>query len=105
MLAGGLYQPWDPALVAARHRAKALCHRYNAGGADRDLALLEELFGRPTDAHLEPPFYCDYGTNIRLGGKVYANHNLVILDCALVEIGHGVLFGPNVLFFNDAATT
>ena len=97
MLRGELYQPWAAALVAARHRAKALCHRYNAGGADRDAALLEELFGRPTDAHLEPPFFCDYGTNIRLGGRVYANHNLVILDCALVEIGHGVLFGPNVV--------
>ena len=97
MLRGDLYQPWDAALVEMRTRAKTLCHRSNAGGAHRDAAILQELFGRPTDAHLEPPFFCDYGSNIRLGGKVYANHNLVILDCALVEVGHGVLFGPNVV--------
>jgi maltose O-acetyltransferase len=97
MLAGELYRPSAPDLVAARHRAKRLCHLYNAGGADRDWKILEELFGMPTDAHLEPPFFCDYGKQILLGRGVYANHNLVILDCARVEIGDGVLFGPNVV--------
>lgn len=97
MLAGELYQPWEPSLVAARQRAKALCHLYNAGGVARDPKILAELFGYETDAHLEPPFFCDYGTYIRLGRKVYANHNLVILDCTYVEIGDGVLIGPNVV--------
>lgn len=97
MLRGDLYQPWDPELVAARQRAKRLCHAYNAGGDHRDLTLLAQLFHHETDAHLEPPFFCDYGTHIKLGRKVYANHNLVILDCAHVEIGDGVLFGPNVV--------
>lgn len=96
MLRGELYEPWDPALYEARLRAKRLCHRYNAGGADRDPAILEELFGYATDAHLEPPFFCDYGTFIKLGPKVYANHNLVILDCTWVEIGGGTLIAPNV---------
>ena len=97
MLRGDLYEPWDPPLYEARLRAKRLCHRYNAGGVDRDPALLAELFGYETDAHLEPPFFCDYGTYIKLGRKVYANHNLVILDCTWVEIGDGVLMGPNVV--------
>lgn len=46
------------------------------------------------DLLLQPPFYCDYGTNIKLEGSFYANFNTVILDCATVTIGTGVLFGP-----------
>ena len=46
--------------------------------------------------YLEPPLRCDYGSNIRLGDRVYANFNLVVLDCAAVTIGNDVLIGPNV---------
>ncbi len=95
MLAGELYVASDPQLVAERKRAKALCRTYNAGEAGT--AILEELLGFPTDAYLEPPFFCDYGTNIRLGARVYANHNLVILDCAAVTLGDDVFIGPNVV--------
>jgi maltose O-acetyltransferase len=92
MLAGELYVSSDPALAAERRRAKALCRRYNEGEA-----TLAELFGYPTDAYLEPPFFCDYGWNITLGAGVYANHNVVILDCAPVRIGDAVYVGPNVV--------
>lgn len=106
MLSGQLYMANDEELVRERIRAKELCRRYNA---NFDRELLAELFGAPTDAYLEPPFYCDYGTNIRLGARVYANHNLVVLDCALVTIGDDVAIGPNVVLSTaghpiDAAT-
>jgi len=101
MLAGELYRPSDPELVAARKRAKALCARYNAAPVDHDRAALEELLG-PTDAYIEPPFFCDYGFNIRLGQRFYANHGLVILDVMRVEIGDDVYIGPNVVI--SAAT-
>jgi len=97
MLAGVLYFANDTVLVAERKRAKALCHRYNQQVIDLDRVALEELFGYPTDAYLEPPFFCDYGYNVRLGRNVYANHNLVVLDCARVTIGDNVFFGPNVV--------
>ncbi len=97
MLAGELYVANAPDLVRDRQRAKILCERYNRSAGKPDAALLAELFGVPTDAYLEPPFYCDYGYNIRLGRGVYANHNLVVLDCALVTIGDNVYFGPNVV--------
>ena len=42
------------------------------------------------------PFFCDYGSNIRLGNRVYFNFNCVILDVAPVSIGDNVLFGPGV---------
>jgi maltose O-acetyltransferase len=97
MLAGELYRANDVQLVRERKRAKALCARYNQQVVELDAALLHELFGQATDAYLEPPFHCDYGYNIRLGRNVYANHNLVVLDCAEVTLGDDVFIGPNVV--------
>ena len=45
------------------------------------------------------PFWCDYGYNIRLGEHFYANHNLVILDCAAVTFGEHVFVAPNCGFY------
>jgi len=97
MLAGEPYRPTDPELVAARKRAKGLCARYKASPVDLDRASLEELLGRATDAYIEPPFFCDYGFNIRLGARFYANHGLVILDVMAVDIGDDVFVAPNVV--------
>lgn len=97
MLAGELYIANDPQLVQERKRAKRLCSQYNRDPVDLDAAVLAELFGAPTDAYLEPPFYCDYGYNIRLGKNCYANHNLIILDCAPVSLGDNVFIAPNVV--------
>lgn len=96
MLLGELYSANDAELTGERRRAKALCHEYNRH-VELDRPRLEALFGYATDAYLEPPFFCDYGYNIRLGRKVYANHHLVILDCAEVVIGDDVYIGPNVV--------
>ena len=97
MLAGEPYRPTDPELIAARKRAKGLCARYNASPVELDRASLEELLGRATDAYIEPPFFCDYGFNIRLGARFYANHGLVILDVMAVDIGADVFVAPNVV--------
>jgi maltose O-acetyltransferase len=97
MLSGDLYFANDSQLVNDRKRAKALCNRYNQHVVDLDTLTLQELIGYRTDAYLEPPFFCDYGYNIRLGKNVYANHNLVVLDGARVSIGDNVFIGPNVV--------
>jgi maltose O-acetyltransferase len=97
MLAGELYFANDSQLVSERKRAKSLCHRYNQWVESLNVETLAEILGYATDAYIEPPFYCDYGYNIRLGKNVYANHNLIILDGARVEIGDNVFFGPNVV--------
>ena len=89
MIAGEPYMSNDPELTRDRKRAKALCYRYNQQVEELDKVTLADLLGYATDAYLEPPFYCDYGYNIQLGAGVYANHNLVILDCAPVTIGAG----------------
>lgn len=100
MLAGELYDASDPELTALRNRARRLTARLNASTADDGplrAALLGELFGGHGEGlWIEPPFYCDYGSNILLGSHVYFNFNCVVLDCAEVRIGDNVLFGPNV---------
>lgn len=59
--------------------------------------MLRDFVGYVGDeTFIEPPFRVDYGCNIRLGHRFYANFNLTILDCAIVTIGDRVMFGPNV---------
>ncbi len=100
MLAGALYDPLDPELVAGRERARDLCQALNAtreGEADARRAILRELFGRGGDTvWMQPPFFCDYGTNIELGERVFFNFNCVVLDVCRVRIGDYTLFGPGV---------
>jgi maltose O-acetyltransferase len=45
---------------------------------------------------VRPPFYCDYGYNIRLGRGVFANFGCVFLDVVSIEIGDGCQIGPSV---------
>lgn len=102
MLAGELYDAMDAELVAERQRARAILKRINETldpGAPGRAALLAELFGASTDVMIQSPFFCDYGTNIRLGSKVFVNFNCIILDVATVTIGGRVLLGPNVQIY------
>lgn len=45
------------------------------------------------------PFFCDYGFNIEIGEKFFANTNLVILDEAKVTFGDNVYIAPNCSFY------
>jgi maltose O-acetyltransferase len=100
MLAGELYDPMDPDLVRSRMRARDLCQDLNAtreAQADERRRILEELFARGGDTvWMQPPFYCDYGSNIWLGERVFFNFNCVVLDVCRVTIGDFTLFGPAV---------
>lgn len=103
MLAGELYDPYDAELSAARERARDLCHQLNLSReSDRELrrSLLIELLGTGGETvSIQPPFYCDYGVNIRLGERVYFNFNCVVLDVCQVTIGDFTLFGPGVQIY------
>ena len=61
---------------------------------DERAALLRELLHADGVFTIEPDFWCDYGYNIHLGRNFYANHGLVILDAAPVEIGDDVMIAP-----------
>lgn len=103
MLAGELYDPADPELVIARQRARDLCLSLNAtreSEVDERRRLLVELFGAGGDTvWMQPPFFCDYGSNIELGERVFFNFNCIVLDVCPVRIGAFTLFGPAVQIY------
>lgn len=109
------YAAPSPELARARYRARAFAHKFNTwfpdASTDPDsgfdllaserLKLLQGIIGYLGDGEIfiEPPFNIDYGCNISLGKRFYANFNLTILDCSLVTIGDRCMFGPNVSIF------
>lgn len=100
MLAGELYDPNDPELAEARKVARERCHAINASRPrDEKLrrSVLKDLLGSGGGSvKLEPPFRCDYGSNIYLGEHVYFNFDCVILDVCDVHIGDFVFIAPGV---------
>src|SRR5580704_11438876 len=106
MLAGELYDPFDSDLVRTRHRARDLCQALNAtreGDETERRRILRELFGAGGDSvWMQPPFFCDYGSNILLGERVFFNFNCVVLDVCLVRIGDYTLLGPSVQIYTAA---
>ncbi|NPC98335.1 sugar O-acetyltransferase [Nocardioides sp. zg-DK7169] len=100
MLAGDLYLADDPELVEAADRAQDLTAAYNATTSrQRPLRrrLLEQLLGAlGNDVELRPPLYVDYGAQISVGARTFANFGLMALDVAPITIGADVMIGPNV---------
>jgi len=102
MLAGQLYRP-DAELGADQAATKAWLVRYNSALAlpvsERHALLVEHLAHVGRDAVIRPPFFCDYGYNIRLGDGVFLNFNCVILDVVEVTIGERTQIGPAVQIY------
>jgi maltose O-acetyltransferase len=103
MLAGEMYDPLDPELVAARVRARDLCQALNAtreSDEEERRQILRRLFARGGESvWMQPPFFCDYGGNIELGERVFFNFNCIVLDVCRVRIGDYTLFGPAVQIY------
>jgi maltose O-acetyltransferase len=103
MLAGELYDPMDSELIYARARARDLCQALNATSeaqTDERRHLWKQLFGDGGNTvWMQPPFYCDYGSNILLSERVFFNFNCVVLDVCRVTIGDYTQFGPAVQIY------
>ncbi|MEJ5961258.1 sugar O-acetyltransferase [Pedobacter immunditicola] len=103
MLAGDLYNALDPQLTNERLETRLLLKELNDSSEDqaeeRTRILTTLLPDAGTELWIQPPFYCDYGTNIKVGDRVFFNFNCVVLDVAPVTIGHRTLFGPNVQIY------
>lgn len=103
MLTGELYDPLDPQLSEERRRARLLIGKLNGladGQTDeRERVIGELLPNAGSGTWIQPPFFCDYGSNLTLGDNVFFNFNCVVLDVAPVRIGSRVLFGPAVQIY------
>lgn len=103
MLAEELYNASDPELSEERLKARLLLKELNDGREDEEekrKRILKELIPKAgKNLWLQPPFYCDYGSNIELGDSVFFNFNCVVLDVALVKIGDRTKMGPNVQIY------
>ncbi|MDQ8189650.1 sugar O-acetyltransferase [Roseibacillus persicicus] len=108
MLAGELYDALDAELRKERNHCRDILLKLNSTREDEKKErkrLLAELFGKKTVAWIQPPFFCDYGTNIELGSNVFFNFNCVVLDCAKVTIGDNTLFAPAVQIYTATHPT
>lgn len=101
MLAGDLYLGGDDPESARRmQRAVRLADAYRRAAIEDEAAalpILAELLGDLGEgAFIKPPLYVDYGENITMGARAFANYNLTALDVAPIRIGADTFIGPNV---------
>ena len=100
MLAGDLYLADDPEIARRQRRAQELTTAYNAvpvGDAVRRRELLVELLGAVgPGTEIRPPFHVDYGSQLHIGARCFANYGLMAMDVATITIGDDVQIGPNV---------
>jgi maltose O-acetyltransferase len=103
MLDGSLYNPLDKQLTEERMRTRLLIKELNDTREDQveeRTRILKCLIPNSGEGlWLQPPFYCDYGSNMELGEKIFFNFNCVVLDVMKVTIGSRTLFGPNVQIY------
>lgn len=102
-LDGTLYDAnFDPQVLLAIDECKELCWELNQlRPSDREgrARIARQIFASTgEDITITPPFWCDYGKNIRVGENFYCNHGLVILDAAPVTFGDNVFIAPNCVF-------
>ncbi|KAF5607816.1 galactoside o-acetyltransferase [Fusarium pseudoanthophilum] len=110
MISGMLYDSLIPKLTNARLAARKAMNEYNTWFPEGDefnienitkrrAEMLKSFLGHVGDdeVFIEPPFRVDYGPNMSVGKRFYANFNLTVLDSAIVTIGDRVMIGPNVM--------
>src|SRR5947208_3373832 len=101
MLAGELYCASDREIQVDQAATRAWLTRYNRAqsGDECHTLLVERLREVGKGAQIRPPFFCDYGFNIRLGANVFLNFNCVVLDVVDVIIGDATQIGPCVQIY------
>lgn len=110
MLAGLEYSAVDPQLLLELNEVKEVIHRYNQlspSATAQRLDILKGLLGHIADDEIiiNQPFYCDYGKQISVGKRFFANFHLTILDEAKVTIGDDCFIGPNVSIYTACHST
>ena len=110
MLAGEIYSAVDPQLLEELAAAREVIHDYNLlrpSENQKKLKLLKGLLGHIGDDSIiiNQPFRCDYGKQISVGKRFFANFNFTVLDEAPVTIGDDCFIGPNVSIYTACHST
>ncbi|MBO4485808.1 MAG: sugar O-acetyltransferase [Prevotella sp.] len=110
MLVGELYSAVDEELLRELNAVKDVIHEYNLlrpTDNEAKLRMLKQLLGHVGDDKIiiNQPFYCDYGKQICVGRRFFANFNFTVLDEAHVTIGDDCFIGPNVSIYTACHST
>ena len=110
MLAGEVYSAVDPQLLEELSATREIIHDYNClrpSGKTKKLEILKGLLGHVADDEIivNQPFFCDYGKQISVGKRFFANFNFTVLDEAPVTIGDDCFIGPNVSIYTACHST
>lgn len=110
MLAGKVYYAADEQLIAELMTTREVLHEYNAlrpSETKRMREIVKSLFRHVGDDEfvINQPFRCDYGAQISIGKRFFANFNFTVLDEALVTIGDDCFIGPNVSIYTACHST
>ncbi|MBR1485370.1 MAG: sugar O-acetyltransferase [Prevotella sp.] len=110
MLAGMVYDAATPELIAKLQATREVLHEFNMlrpSETQRMKEILKKLLRHTGDDAfiINQPFRCDYGQQISIGRRFFANFNLTILDEAPVTIGDDCFIGPNVSIYTACHST
>lgn len=99
---GDLYYPTDDKIFNVQLQHMEKLYDYNntrPTELEKKQSLLKEMFAEiGEDCYIETPFRANWGGKfVHLGDKVYANHNLTLVDDTHIYIGSHTLIGPNVI--------
>lgn len=101
-----LYCAVDEELQSEMARGRKLLRLFNTATEEQipyRTELLKELLNKTGEhVYIEPPFRCDYGSNIEVGENFYANYDCIMLDVCEIKIGANVMFGPRVSIYTAA---
>ena len=103
MVKGLLYKSNDVELNALHRNSAHFMNKVNKmipyPGEELN-SLFKAFLGSFGDGSMiVPPFYCDYGINIKIGKNSYFNMNCTFLDVCEIRIGDNVFVGPNTAFY------
>ena len=110
MLGGEIYSAVDAQLIAELQATREVLYEYNSLHPSEILRMkkiLKELLGHVGDDDfiINQPFRCDYGKQISVGKRFFANFNFTVLDEAYVTIGDDCFIGPNVSIYTACHST
>ena len=119
MLAGEVYSAIDPELIEELMATREVLYEYNSlrpSQTQRMKEILKGLLGHVADDDflINQPFHCDYGKQISIGRRFFANFNFTVLDEARVTIGldearvtigDDCFIGPNVSIYTACHST